>query len=71
MKNGERSVCRLCDVGGETINHVMFECFVARQFWDAATVPVPTHGFSTSIKENMEYMLNMIEIDGPYAMIRR
>lgn len=38
-----------CQVFGdvnESINHILFSCYVARQVWALANIPTPIHGFS-------------------------
>lgn len=52
------SRCQVCDLEGESINHVLFSCIVARQVWAVSNFPLPENGFSdTSIFQNMYYVL--------------
>ncbi|KAG2313170.1 hypothetical protein Bca52824_024727 [Brassica carinata] len=38
-------VCQACGYQGESINHIIFQCSVARQVWAMANVPHLQHGF--------------------------
>ena len=38
-------VCQACGFQGESINHIVFGCFIARQVWALANVPHPENGF--------------------------
>ena len=37
--------CQICGEEGESINHVLFNCSVARQVWALSGVPTPEFGF--------------------------
>ncbi|KAG2287406.1 hypothetical protein Bca52824_047010 [Brassica carinata] len=58
MKVDER--CQLCGLEGETIQHVLFQCAVARQVWALSGIPQPMfemqegHMFS-----NINYLMNL------------
>ena len=38
-------VCQACGFQGESINHIVFGCSIARQVWALANVPHPENGF--------------------------
>ncbi|XP_048605541.1 uncharacterized protein LOC106393034 [Brassica napus] len=38
-------VCQACGYQGESINHIIFGCSIARQVWALANVPTPQFGF--------------------------
>lgn len=38
-------VCQACGFQGESTNHIIFHCSVARQVWALANVPYPENGF--------------------------
>ena len=39
------TVCQACDFQGESKNHIIFHCSVARQVWALANVSYPENGF--------------------------
>lgn len=52
--------CQVCGLQGESINHILFECTVARQVWASSGIPTPELGFhQTSIFENVSYLLGL------------
>ncbi|KAG7581071.1 Reverse transcriptase domain [Arabidopsis suecica] len=51
------SRCQSCGGEGESANHVLFTCSVARQTWALSNFPVPVNGFdSYSIYHNLFYL---------------
>lgn len=58
MKCDER--CQVCGREGESTNHVLFQCDIARQTWALSYIPTPLRGWlERSIYENISYMLSM------------
>lgn len=53
------------------VSCVVLGCSVVRQLWGFAKVNEPVTGFSSSTQENIEYLLSMIEADGPHVKMRR
>ncbi|XP_019102134.1 PREDICTED: uncharacterized protein LOC104789987 [Camelina sativa] len=50
--------CQICGCEGESINHILFVCPIARQTWAVAGVPSPEFGFHNgSIFSNFHYLL--------------
>ncbi|XP_010419000.1 PREDICTED: uncharacterized protein LOC104704647 [Camelina sativa] len=46
--------CQVCGLQGESINHILFTCTIARQIWALSGLPSPVGGFSlNSIYANM------------------
>lgn len=53
-------VCQTCGLEGESINHVLFTCTLARQVWAISGFPHPKEGFDqTSIYANMSYLFQI------------
>ncbi|XP_018435286.2 uncharacterized protein LOC108807498 [Raphanus sativus] len=58
MKCDDR--CQLCGCEGESVNHVLFSCHLARKCWALSNIPSPRGGFSQgSLYQNMNYLLKM------------
>ncbi|KAL1219046.1 hypothetical protein V5N11_025694 [Cardamine amara subsp. amara] len=58
MKGDSR--CQICGEEGESINHVLFTCTVARQIWALSRFPSPMGGFDAfSVYSNLSYLFNM------------
>ncbi|CAA7043074.1 unnamed protein product [Microthlaspi erraticum] len=52
--------CNLCGFEGETSNHVLFTCSLARQIWALSGFPSPQNGFhQESIHVNVHYLMLM------------
>ena len=55
MKGDDR--CQLCGLEGESINHLLFQCDLARQTWAMSNIPLPKNGFQdSSIFSNLYFM---------------
>lgn len=55
-------VCQTCGDQGESINHVIFGCSIARQVWAIAKVPCPENGFDNiSHYSNFHELLSMMK----------
>lgn len=55
--------CQICGLEGESINHVLFTCTLARQYWAISNFPHPSLGFSpSSVYSNIFYVLKAREI---------
>ncbi|XP_024004899.1 uncharacterized protein LOC112082044 [Eutrema salsugineum] len=53
---------QVCGQEGESINHVLFECTVARQVWAQANFPFPLEGFQhSSIYENFAHLFRCLD----------
>ena len=64
--------CQLCGLEGESINHTLFECCVARQVWALSGMPHPRNGFCDScIFANVNYLLKMSKNLGIQERARR
>lgn len=52
--------CQACGDEGESINHILFTCHVARQAWALSSIPHPKGGFhSDSIYANFDFIFNL------------
>lgn len=52
-------VCNTCGFQGESVNHIVFGCSVARQVWALAKIPVPCMGFNENpYFANFYYLLD-------------
>lgn len=50
--------CQVCGKDGESINHVLFECHVARQIWALSDYPSPEAGFDKgAVFSNIHHLL--------------
>lgn len=49
--------CYMCAEEFETVNHILFQCPVARQVWALSNVPSPCEGFGSSVFTNMYHLL--------------
>ncbi|KAF8049986.1 hypothetical protein N665_2080s0004, partial [Sinapis alba] len=50
--------CQACGFEGESVNHIVFDCSVARQGWSLAEVPTPMNGFDkVSHFSNFHYVM--------------
>lgn len=58
------TVCQTCGEDGESINHVLFSCTLARQVWAVSGFPSPRGGFdAASIYANMAFLFNSLQVD--------
>lgn len=54
------SCCQACGFEGESINHILFTCPIARQIWALVNVPSPENGFDVvSHYSNFHYLLSL------------
>lgn len=54
--------CQACGFQGESINHILFDCSVARQVWALAYVPQPMNGYDkTSHFSNIHYLMMLMK----------
>lgn len=52
--------CQTCGIDGESINHVLFSCSLARKTWATSGFPFPQGGFDdNSIYSNVSYLLSV------------
>lgn len=52
--------CQICGNEGESINHVLFTCSVARRLWALSQVPLPQSGFDqVSIHSNLHFLFSL------------
>lgn len=50
--------CQICGVDGESVNHTLFTCRLARQVWALSSYPCPIGGFNQeSVYANMHTLL--------------
>lgn len=57
-------VCQACGFQGESTNHIIFQCSVARQVWALAYVPYPENGFDmVSHFSNFHTLILMMKND--------
>ncbi|CAA7032495.1 unnamed protein product [Microthlaspi erraticum] len=51
-------LCQICGLAGESINHVIFNCSIARQVWALSNYPHPLNGFDNgSVFSNIHHLL--------------
>lgn len=53
-------VCQACGFQGESINHIICHCSVARQVWALANVPHPENGFDEVSHFNNFHLLMLM-----------
>lgn len=52
--------CQVCGDDGESINHVLFTCSLARQIWALSGVPTPENEFqSSSLFANIQFLFEL------------
>ncbi|KAG7555091.1 Reverse transcriptase zinc-binding domain [Arabidopsis suecica] len=62
--------CQICGFEGESINHLLFICTLARQVWALADIPSPENGFDGhSIYHNLHYILKLAKSSSVQDMI--
>lgn len=50
--------CQLCGFEGESVNHLIFTCPLARQVWALSLIPLPENGFDMdSFYSNLHFLL--------------
>ncbi|CAA0406188.1 unnamed protein product [Arabidopsis thaliana] len=50
--------CLMCKEENETINHILFQCPLARQVWALSLLQSPVNGYGSSIFANMDHVLH-------------
>jgi len=53
-------MCSLCQTNIESISHVLFCCWPAREVWENTNIYMPPHGFTDSITDNIGFMLKLM-----------
>ncbi|KAG7532893.1 Endonuclease/exonuclease/phosphatase [Arabidopsis thaliana x Arabidopsis arenosa] len=53
--------CLMCEEDQETINHILFQCPLARQVWALSTVPTSGNGYGGSIYANLNHLLDLTQ----------
>lgn len=52
--------CQICGHDGESVNHILFSCTLARQAWACSNIPHPKEGFdSISLFSNFHFLLGL------------
>ncbi|KAG7556816.1 Zinc knuckle CX2CX4HX4C [Arabidopsis suecica] len=54
--------CLMCDEDTETVNHILFQCPLARQVWALSNIPFPVHGFGNSIFTNINHLVQISQV---------
>ncbi|KAG7591227.1 Reverse transcriptase domain [Arabidopsis thaliana x Arabidopsis arenosa] len=62
--------CSLCQDAVESISHVLFHCWPAREVWEIANIPLPVQGFTDSIFDNLAFLLKVMNNDGVLLNMR-
>lgn len=56
------TACKICNTEIESINHVLFGCFVAQRMLSLARILNPSQGFSqTSALQNIDFLLQIMQ----------
>ncbi|CAA7055407.1 unnamed protein product [Microthlaspi erraticum] len=64
--------CQICGFDGESSNHVLFTCSLARQIWAMTDFPFPENGFHVeSVQVNIHYLMMMSKNIRVPLVIRR
>ncbi|KAG7570254.1 Reverse transcriptase zinc-binding domain [Arabidopsis thaliana x Arabidopsis arenosa] len=64
--------CQLCGAEGESSNHILFACPLARQVWALSGFPFPEEGFDqTSIYQNIHLVLSLAKSQRLQLQTRR
>ncbi|KAG7564287.1 Reverse transcriptase domain [Arabidopsis suecica] len=56
--------CSLCQDAIESISHVLFQCWPAREVWEITNIPMPDQGFTDSLHDNLAFILKLMSNDG-------
>ncbi|KAG7586642.1 Reverse transcriptase zinc-binding domain [Arabidopsis thaliana x Arabidopsis arenosa] len=56
--------CPLCQDAVESISHVLFHCWPAREVWEITNIPLPVQGFNDSVNDNLAFVLKVMNNDG-------
>ena len=63
--------CQACGFNDESINHILFDCSIARQIWALANVPSPMNGFDkVSHFSNLHYVMSLLSNNNVAEEIR-
>ncbi|KAG7568115.1 Reverse transcriptase domain [Arabidopsis thaliana x Arabidopsis arenosa] len=62
--------CSLCQDDIESISHVLFQCWPAREVWEITNIPMPVQGFTDSLHDNLAFILKLMSNDGVSLNIR-
>ncbi|CAD5327038.1 unnamed protein product [Arabidopsis thaliana] len=68
--HSNRAACYLKFFLRESISHVLFHCWPAREVWERVNIPLPTHGFTPSITDNLDFVFNLMSNDGLSLSLR-
>ncbi|KAL9293633.1 putative reverse transcriptase zinc-binding domain-containing protein [Arabidopsis thaliana] len=64
-------ICSQCQNARESISHVLFHSWPARDVWRIANLPIPVQGFSDSISANFTFVLKVMSDEGIHINVRR
>lgn len=53
--------CLMCQEANESINHILFQCPLARQVWALSLLQSPGNGFGNSIFTNMDHVIQTMQ----------
>lgn len=53
--------CSMCGEENETINHILFQCPLARQVWAVSLTPSTGNGFGKSVFANLNHILQVAQ----------
>lgn len=68
---GVDTMCKLCQGGSETINHVLYQCSVATRVWSDARNRLPVASLQRSLEENLVFVFNLMEDKSrPQTLVR-
>lgn len=60
---GVKDGCLMCGEASETVNHILFQCPLARQVWALSDVPCPISGFGSSIFSNLHHLMQISQVE--------
>ncbi|KAG7567744.1 Ribonuclease H domain [Arabidopsis thaliana x Arabidopsis arenosa] len=62
--------CAMCEDAIESISHVLFNCWPAREVWEIVNITFPPHGFTDSIHDNIAFLLKVMKQESVSLRIR-